>query len=110
MAKSKGQAQVDSTTRLGDIDLPDLEWKVGNVFHLRVLEGQSVLKGSTTILGVNHHVVFVEVQDNDGEQVAVNDPDNYLDDILRLNDGILETVRIPGMAGEFAVVVYPYAD
>jgi hypothetical protein len=90
--------------------LPDLDWDVGALSHLRFIENQSVLQGTATFLGVNHHVVLVQVCECGGMQVAVNDPDHYLSDVLRLNDGVLQTVRIPGLDGEFIMVVYPYAE
>jgi hypothetical protein len=84
-----------------------------NVFDL--CPEEACLKAVTDILDVHHHVYFIEVQDVRGndevsEQVAVNDPYDRLGDVQRLNDGRLMTVKIPGFAGDYVMVIFPFAE
>jgi len=83
-----------------------------NLLDLRPEE--ACLKAVTEILGVPHHVYFIEVtrvseQEDAREQVAVQDPYDRLGDVQRLNEGRLLTVHIPGFPGDYAAVVFPFA-
>ena len=76
---------------------------------------EAVVRGVTEILGVPHHVYFVEVtkvedEDYGAEQVSVNDPYGRLGDIQRLNEGRLLTVKVPGYQGDYLTVIFPFAD
>ena len=44
------------------------------------------------------------------EQVAVKDPYDRLGDVQRLNEGRLLTVKVPGYEGDYAMVIFPFAD
>jgi len=79
---------------------------------------EACVRAVTEILDVPHHVYFIEVKDvpnDDGEeifteQVAVSDPFDRLGDVQRLNDGRLLTVRVPGYEGDYAMVIFPFAQ
>jgi len=84
-----------------------------NLIDLRPEE--ACLKAVTDILDVSHHVYFIEVKeaevDEEGsEQVAVKDPYDRLGDVQRLNEGRLLTVKVPGYEGDYAMVIFPFAD
>jgi hypothetical protein len=76
---------------------------------------EACLKAVAEILGVSHHVYFIEVRDEQiddesSEQVAVNDPYDRLEDVQRLNEGRLMTVKAPGHEGSYVTVIFPFAD
>jgi hypothetical protein len=69
---------------------------------------EAALLGHLHIAGILHHAWFIQVEDRDGEQVAVNDPFDRLGDLYRIDpDGAFRAVEIPGMAGEFVLLIYP---
>jgi hypothetical protein len=75
---------------------------------------EACLKAVTEILGVPHHVYFIEVLEKEtGEysyQVAARDPYHRLRDVQRLNDGKLMTVTVDGYPGDYVLVIFPFAD
>ncbi len=76
---------------------------------------EACLKAVTEILGVPHHVYFIEVtqvpeEEDATEQVAVHDPYDRLGDVQRHNEGRLLTVKVPGHEGHYVAVVFPFAD
>ena len=84
-----------------------------NLLDLRPEE--ACLKAVTDVLGVPHHVYFIEVEGvgEDGEateQIAVSDPYDRLGDVQRLNEGRLMTVTVPDHDGEYVMVIFPFAD
>lgn len=72
------------------------------------------LKAVTDILNVPHHVYFIAVREvEEGGltlQLAVCDPYDRLNDVRRLNEGTLMTVRLPGYEGDYVMVLFPFAD
>lgn len=86
---------------------------LGNLvpWDLDVNPNARVLGGTTTILGMEHHVVAVQVEgglEGNTYQRAVCDPCDRLKDIGHLNDSWLEPVSIPGHEGDWVVVIYPF--
>ena len=78
---------------------------------LRPIEGEATLKGNADILGVPHHVYLIEVTEaEDGCQVAVEDPYDRLEVVHALNEGRLQTVRVPGHAGAYVCLIAPHLD
>ncbi len=80
---------------------------------VRPIEGEGALLGTAYILGVLHHAWFVEVvNDDDGDQVAVNDPYGRLEDFQQLDAdrGRMQTVQVPGYPGDHVLVIYPAGD
>jgi len=76
---------------------------------------EACLKAVTEILGVPHHVYLIEVTDvqeeaDATEQVAVHDPYDRLGDVQRLDEGRLLTVKVPDYEGDYALVVFPFAE
>jgi hypothetical protein len=70
-----------------------------------------VLGGTCTLLGIEHHVLAVQVEgglEYGTEQHAVCDPYDRLRDINHLNDCWLEPVNIPGHEGDWVLVIYPF--
>jgi hypothetical protein len=59
-----------------------------------------------------HHAWFVQVEEADGDQVAVNDPYNRLEEFQQLDAdaGRFQTVEVPGFSGEYVLVIYPAGD
>jgi hypothetical protein len=76
---------------------------------LRAIEGEASMLGTVYILGVLHHAWFVRVEEQDGDQVAVDDPHGRLEDFQQLDAdrGSMQTVNVPGYPGEYIVVIYP---
>ena len=76
---------------------------------VRPIEGEAALLGTVYILGVLHHAWFVQVVDEDDDQVAVNDPYGRLAEFHELDAdrGRMQTVQVPGHPGEYVVVIYP---
>jgi hypothetical protein len=76
---------------------------------LRKIEGEAALLGHVFIYGVMHHAWFVEVEERDGDQVAVDDPYNRLDEFQQLDvdAGRFQAVEVPGFEGTYVVVIYP---
>jgi hypothetical protein len=81
----------------------------GHVEGIRQIDDEAALLGRVYILGVLHHAWFVQVQYRCGEQVAVNDPYDRLNDFYRLDTeiGAFQTVAVPGFPGEYVLVIYP---
>jgi hypothetical protein len=80
--------------------------------NVRPIEDEAALLATVYILGVLHHAWFVEVVDEDGDQVAVNDPHGRLDEFQQLDAdrGRMQTVQVPGYPGAYVVVIYPAGD
>lgn len=80
-----------------------------HIERIRPIEGEAALLGRAYILGVLHHAWFVQVEERDGQQIAVNDPYGRLDDFSRLDAdaGPFQTIEVPGFPGEYALVIYP---
>jgi hypothetical protein len=76
---------------------------------VRPIEGEAALLGTVYIFGVLHHAWFVEVIEDDDDQVAVDDPHGRLDEFhaLDADAGRMQTVQVPGYAGEYVLVIYP---
>ena len=76
---------------------------------LRAIEGEASILGTVYVFGVLHHAWFVRVEEQDGEQVAVDDPHSRLEEFQQLDAdrGAMQTVAVPGYPGEYVVVIYP---
>jgi hypothetical protein len=76
---------------------------------IRQIEGEAALLGHVYLFGVLHHAWFVQVEECEGDQVAVDDPYNRLDDFQQLDSdaGALRTVEVAGFPGEYVLVIYP---
>ena len=79
---------------------------------VRPIEGEAALLGTAYILGVLHHAWFVQVVDDDGDQVAVDDPCGRLAEFHQLDAdaGRMQTVQVPGHPGDYVLVIYPAGD
>jgi hypothetical protein len=79
---------------------------------LRPIEEEAALLATVYILGVLHHAWFVQVVDEDGDQVAVNDPYGRLAEFQQLDAdrGRMQTIQIPGHPGDYVLVIYPAGD
>lgn len=75
--------------------------------NLRLVEGR-VYKGTVSLWGVPFHVFFVEVEDRDGEQVAVDDPHDRLADFAHVEPNRVMTVTPPGLTGDYVAILSPY--
>ena len=109
--------QVAETERGLSIELPPptLDWlrkdgEEGEVYHGRIY-----------LFGVPHHVKLIKVEEvaecdppSDCEpgsfQEPVDDPCDFYNDVQRLNEGRLQTVHVPGLEGEYVMIIYPYAE
>jgi hypothetical protein len=76
---------------------------------IRQVDGEATLLGHAYILGILHHAWFVQVEERAGEQVAIDDPRQRLDDFHYLagDGGPFETVEVPGFRGEYVLVISP---
>jgi len=74
------------------------------------LRGEDCLLGCIRLVNQPHHITLVRVHDVDGTQEATRDPENRLDDVLAGSDGAGETVKLPGLEGEWVLGVDPYRD
>jgi hypothetical protein len=81
-----------------------------------VTRSDSVLLARTDITDVPHHATLVRVRDipDDGgiRQVAVDDPDGHLNYFHGADpgaDGPLWTIRLPGHAGDWVLLISPFA-
>ena len=76
---------------------------------LRAIEGEASLLGTVYVFGVLHHAWFVRVEEQDGDQVAVDDPHGRLEEFQQLDAdrGAMQTVDVPGYPGEYVLVIYP---
>jgi hypothetical protein len=76
------------------------------------VDDEAALLGHVFIHGVMHHAWFVQVEERDGDQVAVNDPCNRLEEFQQLDAdaGRFQTVEVPGFPGEYVLVIYPAGD
>jgi nucleotide-binding universal stress UspA family protein len=79
---------------------------------LRPIEEEAALLASVYLFGVLHHAWFVQVVDEDGDQVAVNDPSGRLAEFQQLDAdrGRMQTIQIPGHPGDYVLVIYPAGD
>ena len=76
------------------------------------------LHGSVTIARYPFHVVAVRlVNRRAGGHMVQGLPANasveataYYEDIVSMNEGYLETIKIPGQSGNWALAVFPYAE
>lgn len=85
---------------------------VVRILDVRKLDGEAALLGHVYLYGVMHHAWFVEVEEQDGDQVAVDDPFNRLEEFQQLDAdaGRFQTVEVPGFSGTYVVVIYPAGD
>jgi hypothetical protein len=79
---------------------------IGNI---RKLDGEETLLGTINILGVEHHIEFIRVEEQGGLQESVNDPHDRFADMQSAYEGYYQTVHVPGFEGEYVVSVLPYA-
>jgi hypothetical protein len=79
---------------------------------IRQVEDEAALLGHVYIFGVMHHAWFVEVEERDGDQVAVDDPYDRLEEFQQLDAdaGRFQTVEVPGFPGEYVLVIYPAGE
>jgi hypothetical protein len=81
---------------------------LGPIEDIRLVAGEAALLGRLHVAGVLHHAWFIKVKERDGIQVAVNDPFDRLEDAYHLDSqGAFRTVELPGVDGEFVLVIYP---
>ncbi len=74
-------------------------------------EEEAVLLGVVDLFGVHHHVMAIQVQDNDqGVQEAVKDPYDRLGDACHIDDTRFQTVELPGRDGAWVLVITPHGD
>jgi hypothetical protein len=73
------------------------------------IDGEANLLGHVHVLGVLHHAWFVQVRDAAGEQIAVHDPHERLDDLHYVagDGGPFQTVQLPDFTGEYVLVLAP---
>jgi hypothetical protein len=85
---------------------------VVNIQGVRPVDGEAALLGHVFVHGVMHHAWFVQVEEADGDQVAVNDPYNRLEEFQQLDAdaGRFQTVEVPGFSGQYVLVIYPAGD
>ena len=91
----------------------DRVFTIGEVTNLTAIgsEEPDNYLGRVTVLGVEHHVQLIAVREGEDVcQEAVSDPYDRLVDVYRLNDGLLHTIRVPGLPGEYVMVIYPFGD
>jgi hypothetical protein len=76
---------------------------------LRAIEGEASLLGTVYVFGVLHHAWFVRVEEQDGDQVAVDDPHGRFEEFQQLDAdrGAMQTVDVPGYPGQYVLVIYP---
>ena|SRR5450755_1615692 len=76
---------------------------------LRAIQGEGSLLGTVYAFGVLHHAWFVLVEEQDGDQVAVDDPHGRLEEFQQLDAdrGAMQTVDVPGYPGQYVLVIYP---
>ena len=71
---------------------------------------EACLKGNLTINGVFFHAWAVQVrEDEDGNQEAVLDPYDRLEDVYALLGDCPQTVRIAGYEGDWVLAIFPHA-
>lgn len=72
---------------------------------------EAVRWGQVTLFGGKFHVMAVQVQlDGSGCQVAVKDPYGRLGAAYGLDTGgCFDPVKLPGVDGDWVVVVYPFS-
>jgi hypothetical protein len=76
-------------------------------------EEGSVLKGTVYIAGILHHVYFIEVYEDEKDelQYAVDDPSGYYDQLQEILDGsYCATVEVDGHDGDYVVLVVPSTE
>jgi hypothetical protein len=83
-----------------------------NIQDVRQVDGEAALLGHVFIHGVMHHAWFVQVEERDGDQVAVHDPYNRLEEFQQLDAdaGRFQTVEVPGFEGTHVLVIYPAGE
>ena len=76
------------------------------------VDEEAALLGHVFIHGIMHHAWFVQVEERDGDQVAVHDPYNRLEEFRQLDAdaGRFQTVEVPGFPGEYVLVIYPAGE
>ena len=87
----------------------ELRTKRLRIENLRAIEGEASILGTVYVFGVLHHAWFVRVEEQDGDQVAVDDPHGRLEEFQQLDvdRGAMQTVDVPGYPGEYVLVIYP---
>jgi hypothetical protein len=76
---------------------------------LRAIQGEASLLGAVYAFGILHHAWFVRVEEQDGDQVAVDDPHGRLEEFQQLDAdrGAMQTVAVPGYPGQYVLIIYP---
>jgi hypothetical protein len=68
-----------------------------------------VIHGVIEIAGVDHHLMFLRVEDDEnGSQRPTRDPYNRYGDLQRLRKGKLRTIKVPNHRGEWICHIYPF--
>jgi hypothetical protein len=87
----------------------ELRTKRLRIESLRAIEGEASILGTVYAFGVLHHAWFVRVEEQDGDQVAVDDPQGRLEEFQQLDAdrGAMQTVDVPGYPGQYVLIIYP---
>jgi hypothetical protein len=66
--------------------------------------------GTAYLFGFPHHFQAIKVREEAGVLVATRDPHGRFDDLHEIYAERPVTSRLPGLDGEFVIVIYPHAD
>ena len=89
--------------------MSDSSQLIASIDGIRRLDDEATLLGHAYVVGVLHHAWLVQVAENGGEQIAVDDPHHRLDDLHYLagDGGPFETIEVPGFPGRYVLVIAP---
>jgi hypothetical protein len=73
-------------------------------------EGEDTWLGTLFLFGTPYHFQAIRVHEVGNAWVATNDPHQRLDDVFNLYDYRPTTTQIPGLDGEFVIVIHPHGD
>jgi hypothetical protein len=88
--------------------LPPFPSQAGGISNL-ARSGRHSWVGQIDILGVRHHAAFTEVVLENNVQVPVDDSDGVFAaaEAIYEGDSPYQTVSLPGIPGEFILVIHP---
>ncbi len=87
----------------------------GEIIAIRLndAEAKYELHGHVKLFGAYHHVKFIRVKEGDIVEPLDDCPDHtreIFEDIQRLNEGACHRCTLPGIEGQWVMVIYPFAD
>jgi hypothetical protein len=96
---------MTSPSEEAELDLGHCKVKLFKKF-----EGEDVWGGTVHFFGYPHHFTAIKVHSVDEEWVGTADPCARLEDYYAMYDYPPLPAKIPGLEGDFVILIHPHGD